>query len=336
MSNLFSLDMGIESFAKRVKGEREKRLAQAAKMLGFGVMFLDAALGGIFCNDLILLGAKTGAGKTELAATIAMHNAKQKKRVHYFALEAEPDEIERRIKYKLISQIAYEFLGPRLNYFDWYMGKLDKQLDKFEQQIDAVLADQYSTLFTFYRKSDFRVDDLEKKLLAIQDTTDLAIIDHLHYVDTDDDNENRGYKQIVKRVRDTALAMGKPVIVIAHIRKAERKMKAIIPDIEDFHGTSDIPKIATKAIMISPVEATGDEPHIWGTYMQGVKCRFDGSRTRYLAQVNYNARTSAYEDKFTLGRAINLGQVFEPVPEFKLPRWAQQSMDRDYADRVAP
>jgi replicative DNA helicase len=56
----------------------------------FGVTYLDAALKGICPNDLILIGATSGAGKTELCAQIARINAKLGKRVNYIALEAEP------------------------------------------------------------------------------------------------------------------------------------------------------------------------------------------------------------------------------------------------------
>ena len=60
----------------------------------FGIKYLDAALHGIKPNDLILIGASSGAGKTELCTHIAKTNAKLGKRVRYIALEAEKNEIE--------------------------------------------------------------------------------------------------------------------------------------------------------------------------------------------------------------------------------------------------
>ncbi len=52
-----------------------------------------------------MLGAKTGIGKTALATITALHNCQQGKRVHYFALEAEEREIERRMKFQIIADL---------------------------------------------------------------------------------------------------------------------------------------------------------------------------------------------------------------------------------------
>ena len=58
------------------------------KVIGkYGVKFLDDYLLGIKQTDFILIGAYSGAGKTELAYNIAFENAK-KTNVHLFALEA--------------------------------------------------------------------------------------------------------------------------------------------------------------------------------------------------------------------------------------------------------
>ncbi|HND85068.1 MAG TPA: DnaB-like helicase C-terminal domain-containing protein, partial [Pseudobdellovibrionaceae bacterium] len=40
-------------------------------LIPFGISFLDGALDGILPNDLILIGAATGAGKTTLATQLA-------------------------------------------------------------------------------------------------------------------------------------------------------------------------------------------------------------------------------------------------------------------------
>jgi DnaB-like helicase C terminal domain len=315
----------FKSFADRVHGERAARLEQAPRILKFGVGFLDLALGGIFANDLVLIGAATGAGKTALASRIGIVNAAKGKRVHYFALEAEKDEIERRMKYCLVADMVRKYsLGSykRLSYLDWYMGALDYITGPYEAKADKVLAEQFKTLHTFYRSGDFYAEQFEKMMLAIQDQTDLVILDHLHYVDSEDSNENRGYKLIVKKIRDTALSIGKPVVVVAHVRKADRKSTQLVPGIEDFHGTSDIPKIATKAIMLAPAfDQPSDDPCLWPTYLSPAKCRFDGTRTRYVGLTMFDVRNGTYNEDFDLGR-INGGK-FEIVDNSKTPSWAQ-------------
>lgn len=317
----------FRSFADRVGGERQGRLAQTPRILKFGVKFLNDALGGIFPNDLILIGAKTGAGKTALASRIALTNAFKGKRVHYFALEAEQDEIERRMKYMTLSELVKQGTAAayhRMNYLDWYAGNLDTVTGPYEAQADRTLAEQFKTLFTFYKSGDFYAEQFERMMLAIQDQTDLVVLDHLHYVDSEDSNENRGYKQIVKKVRDTALSIGKPVVIVAHVRKGDRKNAMLVPGIEDFHGTSDIPKIATKAIMIAPdFDMEGPQPWLWSTYVSPAKCRFDGARTRYVGRMWFDVRSGAYDPEYDLGQIK--GDKFVLIDAAKMPQWAKES-----------
>lgn len=330
MSEPLPLDFGIgfKALGDRLKTERDERIAMGSRVLKFGVQFLDMSLGGIFPNDLIILGAKTGAGKTALSSIIARTNAAAGKRVHYFALEAEDKEIERRLKYLLLSETLFQYLTydeyKALNYLDWYLGKLDKITARYETTIEAQLASMLGSLQTFYRSKDFTADDFERTVLGIQDQTDLVILDHLHYVDTTDADQNRGYERIVKKIRDVALNIGKPVVVVAHIRKGDRRAKQLVPDLDDFHGTSNVPKIATKAIMLAPAyDQPTEKSHLWSTYIHPAKCRFDGSRTRFVGLATFNARRTSYEKSFQLGRMISDGTEWEALPSEQLPEWAK-------------
>ncbi len=320
----------FKSTAERVLNERDRRLELGKNVLSLGVRFLDLALGGIFPNDLVILGAKTGRGKTALATRAAFKNAQKRKRVHYFALEAEEDEIERRMKFSLVAKVVrddcrkrndYENLN-RLNYLDWYTGKCDDFTKNFEAVADGLIAQEFATLNTFYRSSDFYAEHFEELVRQVQSQTDLIILDHLHYVDSDDANENSGYKRIVKKIRDTALDAGKPVLVIAHLRKSSTRSVELVPGIEDFHGTSDVPKIATKAVIIAPAQMDeGADPNFCPTYLAPVKCRADGSRTRYVGKCMFDVRLNKYAPEFELGQIE--GNEYKPVSGAMLPRWAR-------------
>ena len=67
----FAFGDGFQSLGERLLGERQERMDQRPHMLSFGVHFLDCSLKGILPTDLIILGAKTGHGKTALATLIA-------------------------------------------------------------------------------------------------------------------------------------------------------------------------------------------------------------------------------------------------------------------------
>lgn len=316
----------------RLAGERAQRIKMGETALSFGVKFLDDAIGGIVSRDLVLMGAKTGIGKTTLASMVALHNARMGKRVHYFALEAEDLEIERRLKFQIIADLYYRdrFHPKPIRFLDWYMGRLDRELGRFEDEADSQLKVALGNLHTYYRHDSFTSDDFCAQLESIKDETDLAVLDHLHYVDTSDDNENRGYKRTVKQIRDSALKLGKPVIAVAHVRKGDRRFETLIPSIEDFHGSSDVPKIATKAVMLAAAyDVPNEHPYLWNTYVQVSKCRLDGSATRYAALTIFNARKNVYEDAYTLGRLGDNGKVFNELPPAGLPSWAATDTQTD-------
>ena len=327
-------EIGFSSVSDRLKGEREERIERSKRIMQFGISFLDEALGGVFPNDLVLIGAAAGEGKTALCTAIAHHNVKEhRKRIHYFALEAEEREIERRMKFREISELIYSDDGcrsvrPRLNYIDWYAGKLEGVISRsIEDRISQIVAEKFGTMFTFYKRGQFNADRLCSMLMAIQEDTDAAVVDHLHYVDVDGGDENRGVKDIVMRMRDTALLLGKPMFVVAHLRKKERRQVALVPDLDDFHGTSETPKVATKAVMIAKArDQVASSSYLWPTYMYAPKCRMDASRTRYCALVNFNARTQSYESKYVLGRLSYGLDQFETIPNAELPIWAENAI----------
>lgn len=314
---------GMESCESRLGREAEHREQNAKNRMSFGVSFLDEALGGIYNNDLVVLGAKTGLGKSQLAMLIALENARQGKRVHFFALEAEEYEIERRIKYQLIADKFYKMPNRpniHLNYMDWYYNKFSKELESIEKEIEEE-EHNLSTLNIYYRQVQFDIQEFERLAFGVKDQTDLMIIDHLHYFDHDDENENRAIKQIVKRIRDCALISGKPIILVAHVRKSDRRLKQLIPDIEDFHGSSDIGKIGVKVITIAPCYEEVVTTHR-KTFFQILKCRVDGSRMNMTGLLGFNINNQRYEKQYKLGRLSYDGTDFKPFNFNEMPFWA--------------
>ena len=223
--------------ALRLVGEREDRLANAKGILTFGVPYLDHALGGITRGDLVLLGAKSGVGKTSLATIISLANCQQGKRVHYFALEAEEREIERRMKFQILANLYYSTRRVRvpIRFQDWYNGRLDAELGPLEDEADRELATVLANLNTYYRTESFTSQDFREQFEAITKETDLVILDHFHYIDDDDKDENKSAKHSVKQIRDCVLRARKPVIIVAHVRKSDRRNDTLVPaTLEDF------------------------------------------------------------------------------------------------------
>jgi replicative DNA helicase len=323
----FSLDINVKSAADRVAGEREHRLDLARGLVKTGVPFLDKALKGLRRNDLLLVGASSGAGKTEFVSGVARANVAAGRRVHFFALEAEEREIERRILWRHIAQLFFSDPNrPRvpISYADWLYGELDHVLERYETQAQRIFDERYKRLYTIYRRGEFDIQEYERTLMAIRDQTDLIICDHLNYFDFDDGmDENRATTQIMKKIRDLSLLTGVPQILVAHIRKKERKSKAIMPDLEDFMGSSNVYKIATQAVLIAGAPDQPSSPTRWPTYMRIAKSRTDGSLKRFVARCHFDSERNEYEPTFGLGHWRDGMEQFEPISEVSLmPRWA--------------
>lgn len=335
----------MDWMSNRHEREKMERKKASEGIQSFGISFLDEATGGIKTTDLILLGAGSGAGKTELATHIAYTNAKNGKRVAYFALEAEEFEIERRLKYKAIANFYFHGLYKtlkveNLNYQDWCDNKFP-QLEKYEDEIwRCTLGDVINNIATKYRtRGDYTVDDFEKDLMEVQSRMDLIIVDHLHYFDFDDVNENRAVKQIVKKIRDLSLISKKPIVLIAHVRKRDKKDTSLMPDLEDFHGTSDIGKIATKAIMIAPNKSF--LPSLtrtkWSTLFRVVKNRRAGDRKGPIAACLFDITKNAYDQEYLLGYEeydkTEKCAVFTQAPD--APPWAKSARNAKVLSQVA-
>jgi replicative DNA helicase len=322
---LFDFNLGFKSSADRIAGELEERIGYGQRALRFHVPFLDDLLRGVAPHDLILVGAPTGAGKTELIRNIAQANARNAKRVHLFALEAERTEIERRMKYSILAEHAFragrDLAG--LNYRDWYFGKCEDLVGDFNAAADRSLSTEYKHLFTYYRGAKFDMHEMARLFKAVQSTTDLIILDHLHYVDLDGDNENTEYGKMLKLIRATALEMGKPVILVAHLKKRDLRSRSVVPEIEMFHGSSEITKVSTIAIMLAParqIQTAGRwyEAH---TFFHVPKDRMGGS-SGFVAACPFDLRFKQYGSTYTLGRLNAAGDEWAEIDPNDRPRWA--------------
>jgi hypothetical protein len=310
----------------RLAGERDRRAFAAARAMSYHLRFLDDYLRAILPHDLILLGAPSGAGKTDMALAIALSCAMNEHRVAYFALEAEPDELERRTKYSWLSRTAHaRGLTKRgdLNYTDWLLNRCDDVVGDIDAEADQWMLEKLGGLRTFYRGRHFDASNLANAIDAVYEYVDMIIVDHLHYVDADEDqDEHRALGDTMKRVRDVSLRIGKPILLVAHLRKKDPRAKQLVPDLEEFHGSSNITKIATQVISIAPATPI-ERPKWWlaPTFMSVPKDRRSG-KCPLVALTWFDVRTRTYADEYTLGRLIRGGTEWEQLKLSDRPGWA--------------
>jgi hypothetical protein len=327
----FNFGLDFKAAPDRLVGEGDERAKNAGRLLPYHVGFLDDYLRGITTRDLVLLGAYPGVGKTDIASNIAAANAGDKRNVYMFALEAEPLEIERRIKYRLVASLAHKrdlHVARELNFVDWYLGRLAGKLGPLEREVDEIIGDNLRGLHTYYKGKDFTGADVHRLCLAVQDKADLIVIDHLHYVDIDDErSENSEYKKLVKTIRDIVLATGRPILLVVHLRK-KGMASPVVPGLDEIHGSSDIAKIATTAIMLAraPSSITTPDTNHAPTLVSIPKWRLGGA-CRQVALCTYDLRTRSYKDSYTLGRLEGGDREWsEIIPDATrpMPSWARR------------
>ncbi len=326
---LAGIDIGTTG--QRLEGERPERLANAKRIIPFGVTFLDDLLGGLMPHDLVVLTARAGAGKTQLASTIAEGGARSGRRVLAMFLEAERAENERRMKYRALAQAYAQGSQERaasreparvLSYGAWMRGELEDVLGGLDATAERELATSMgSRLRTIYRGSSFTLEDTERVMVAMQEHVDLFVLDHLHYVDVaDEENENKAVTAVMVKLRDLSLRLGKPVLLVAHLRK-EDKMRSLVPSLADLHGSSNVTKIATRVLTLAPAPIDGKNWHLAPTFIQVLKDRLDGA-TSLVAKVLYDKTSGMYRDAYQLGRIVREGsaEVWERIED--MPFWA--------------
>lgn len=318
---------GFSSSSDRLVDANEIRKRNISRVLDYNISYLDDELLGIHPNDIVIIMAATGAGKTTLGSILASNAAKSGSRVAFFALEAYQNEIEIRDLYRAIITMAKE-AG---DYRGWmtqqmWVKKGIKELDKFVQPCIEHLQKKLKSMFTFYRTASFGQEDVEREFIALKGKVDLIVLDHIHYIDTDG-NENQALKNITKAIRDCGQRLDIPVIVIAHIRKrgTNANNKQMMPVSDDLHGSSDIAKMATVIISVAPArdeEFRATEPDIANTFMSVVKDRIGGDKG-FAALMQFSLTEMNYKTKYRICRRMPDGSA--QIAE-KVPNWAHSAV----------
>lgn len=318
--------LGLISSLERSASIPTRLYEAQQKAISFGNTFLDAGLFGILPNDLILLGAPTSIGKTAMCCEIAKNVSLQGRRVCFVALEAEEDEVEMRIEYQLYAKRYFldsdRKRGINFDYRSYRFNKLKDYLWPYTEDVVEEFTHALKNVTTIYRKRSFTIHDLEYVFRWAKDNSDLVIIDHLHYFDFAKDassNTNERMSDLMKGIRDLNLTYNVPVILVAHLRK---DFNGVVPQINDFMGSSDIQKVATCAVMLSKF-ADGFDPV---NQTSKTVISVPKARTGSLGVVgvqNYALRVNAYEKPFEVG--IVGKDKIRLLKTDELPYWAKSN-----------
>lgn len=314
------------------KGIRER--AQAT--FKTGVKAFDDALNGVAPEDLIVLGAPTGSGKTQLCSIIAKQAARSGKNVCYYALEAADNDIDERMMFEEFADSFYNRDEPvivdgvevkHINERFFKEGHYDHPAFDKHWAFAEERLQHYGTLEILGREVVYTFKDFKKEFIAKARRVDLILLDHFQYLDFSADEKGRKnnlekQSRAMEEFFNLVKTYKTPIVLVSHLRKQDSygKSKRWI-DVHELHGSSDIAKNATKIMLIQP----DYETHVdkgWSTYFLPMKYR-NGNVERYILRSTYKITTGNYEDSYTLLMKKGNDEPEEPKHSSQIPPWAQ-------------
>lgn len=314
-----------------------ERLADlSGRVIKFGINFLDDATLGIAPEELVIIGARTGTGKTELLNLIA-ESAARNARVAFFSLESHELEIEQRTLYREIHKKLNELpeadrkmvtWNGKLTYTQFARGKFNPDAMKLllgSCGITDSFEKRYENLKVLYRKNP-TAKTIENDILSMEGEIDLWILDHLHFLNYDSTNELDAVRTAMKLFYDVAAKQKSPLIIASHLRKDAGEE---FPSISDLHGSSEISKRAVTTILIDQLPknkfyaGVNDVP----TLFHIAKFRIDGRLRRSYAVHQFNTVSRRYSDNYILMSKDEKGEII--IDGNQPPEWAVNSLSKE-------
>lgn len=290
----------------------------------YGIPFLDDALHGISRNELVVIGSHTGVGKTELLTNIAL-NASKTKKVIFFALEAEPREIEHRLTYRELCTRYFALttkpkLATQLQYSNYRLGLLGNEINELITDSADAVEKLLANLTLVYAK-DLTVESFVLEVQAHAHLHDLWIIDHLHYFEWGDD-ELKGVRDLMKAVRKVGVDFEVPLVFACHLRKKDR-FASDFPELAELHGSSEISKRATTVILLGEPKRGKfqlDGENKSPTVLHVAKCRHEGALRHWYGLHMFDFYARSYSPTYyVLERKKG---EFEGVQDKRqMPKW---------------
>ena len=247
-------------------------------------------------DELVVLGAPTWVGKSEIAYTVAITNALAGKKVLLIALEWDIQEIALR---HLQREINAHVINPNDRVRAWtYRFNLDPAIDSVEEYVIEEISQKLKDNLLIFNKTEIpTLSFLREFITLMKDSVDMIVIDHLHYIETEWDSENREVGKIMRELKTITDIIRKPILLISHVRKFVNKSTELT--IDDLYGSSNISKEATTILMLSKgdsadFEAKRDKERYWLTVISVFKNRAWILATPTKFKLVYDIRNKEY------------------------------------------
>lgn len=210
-----------------------------------GYRDVDRIVQGLEPQDLVILAARPGVGKTALAVNIVRHLCPLGKRIAFFSLEMSTEAIIRRL-------LAGE---ARVPHWRLRSGKLEHE----DWQRVAWARDRIAEwpLWILDRSGISPLDVLTRsRRLALQHGLDLVIVDYLGKLTGLGANRTEQVGAIARGLKDGAKSLRVPVLALCQLTRANAREERA-PHLSDLRESGDLEQEADVVLLLHPLGDSG-------------------------------------------------------------------------------
>lgn len=202
-----------------------------------GFYKLDDMLGCLEPGDITVIGARPGVGKSALVTQIIGNVAEQGKRVGYFNLEMNENQVYERFVARL-SKMSLTRIRRAKSFIGDEEDKFNRANDKLEM---------YDVFISTGSKNVSEI-----KSISRHQNFDLIVIDYLQLVKSIKRYSNRSSEvgDISKEIKALAMELGVHIIVLSQLNRTSEHREEKEPTIAELRESGDIEQDASNIVLV--------------------------------------------------------------------------------------
>ena len=231
----------------------EEEAGISAKFVPTGFEALDKVLnGGIYAQQMMIIGARPSVGKTSIAQQIILNASKSKRKCLFISLEVSKKDV------------VLKFLANLSSVGTW---KISKNFKKTQSEEGSLVAakNQLKDFGIYTNDSSYLTISQIGRIIKNQiekQPVDLVVIDYVQIVRSDD-GRGRNEATIIKETTTALKAMAKQydvsMLALAQINRKAVEGANQVPTMNDFKGSGGIEEDADVAVILHRDRTEGKE-----------------------------------------------------------------------------
>lgn len=218
-----TIKQAMSSFIERLDEMYESR-DKGGIGLKTGMSDIDKVLGGLHPSDMVVVGARPGAGKTAYGTTVLLNIAKTGKRIGFISSEMSAEQLMLRVASAESAIAGHKLRDASLEDSDW-------------PRLTMAINNTIPLNIRIYDKPSITIADvmLQCKAWAIDGGVDFILIDYLTRVKPVKSlgNQNLDVGEVVTGLKNLARQLNVPVMVLAQLNRDAANRMPIMSDLRD-------------------------------------------------------------------------------------------------------